>query len=185
MDAKDIERYLELVGRELERRDQQEPIELMLIGGGYILTQVRGGRTVTQDVDVVWLEPEFWAGLRELRRFEMAVHYIAITEGLDPKWLNTDPHEFVMAAVDMPELKLWKQFGPLMIYIPPKDLILALKLMAAREKDEGDIELLRKQLRIDTRRKAQNLIDKYINEFVQHAYHAAQKLDRIFSGSKR
>lgn len=43
MNAKDIERYFTLVGRELENMGMQEPIQLLMIGDGYMLTQVRGG----------------------------------------------------------------------------------------------------------------------------------------------
>src|SRR5436190_11272481 len=103
MNAKDIVHYLALVGNELERRGQQEPIELLMIGGGYILTQVRGGRKITKDIDVVWIEPEFYTGSVALRRFETAVEYIAISEGLDSKWLNADPHDFVQSAGELPD----------------------------------------------------------------------------------
>jgi hypothetical protein len=40
MDAKDIERYLSLLGEELQAIGVQEPIQLLLVGGGYMLTQV-------------------------------------------------------------------------------------------------------------------------------------------------
>jgi hypothetical protein len=40
MDAEDIERYLSLVGAELQAMNMQEPIQLLLIGGGYMLTQI-------------------------------------------------------------------------------------------------------------------------------------------------
>ena len=50
MDAKDIERYLSLVGAELQAMKVQRPIQLLLIGGGYMLTQVCN-RTVTGDID--------------------------------------------------------------------------------------------------------------------------------------
>lgn len=44
MDANDIERYLLLVGEELKAMNVEEPIQLLMIGGGYMLTQVGGHR---------------------------------------------------------------------------------------------------------------------------------------------
>ncbi len=38
MNAKEIVRYLSLVGEELQAMNVQEPIQLLLIGGGYMLT---------------------------------------------------------------------------------------------------------------------------------------------------
>ena len=60
MDTRDIERYLTLVGEELKAMNVPEPIQLLLIGGGYMLTQV-GNRAVTGDVDTVWVYPEVYA----------------------------------------------------------------------------------------------------------------------------
>ena len=57
MNAKDIERYLSLVGKELVELDVQELIKLLMIGGSFILTQIRN-RSATGDIDTVWLHPE-------------------------------------------------------------------------------------------------------------------------------
>jgi len=180
VNAKDIERYLTLVGRELEDMGMQEPIQLLMIGGGYMLTQVRGGRSVTGDIDTVWVYPEFYAGSEMYRRFEMAVRLVASDESLEQSWLNTRVTEFVLNAGPLPKMKLWRRFGILHVYLPPKDFILALKLVAGREKDKADIEMLCSQLGITTRRKAQTIIDKYINKWTQRNNRVATKLDMFF-----
>ena len=41
MDVHDIERYLQLVGDELKEMKVKIPIQLLLVGGGYMLTQVK------------------------------------------------------------------------------------------------------------------------------------------------
>lgn len=67
------------------------------------------------------------------------------------------------------------------MYLPPKDYILAYKLMAGRPKDRRDIEVLCAQLGIDDRDKAQKLVDKYIGQWVQEPYDIDAKLGNIFS----
>ncbi len=52
MDVNDIEQNLFLLGEELREMGVQEPVELLLIGGGVMLTQMQN-RTVTSDVDVL------------------------------------------------------------------------------------------------------------------------------------
>lgn len=179
MNAKDIQRYLSLVGKELQAMDVEEPIQLLLIGGGYMLTQVRN-RTVTGDIDAVWVSPEVYADSEIYRIFKAAVQLVADDEELEPAWLNTDVSDFVFAAGPLPKMKLWKRFEVLHVYLPPKDFMLAHKLIAAREKDEEDIQALCFQLGIDTRKKAQTVLDKYISREIQENHHAAEKLDMFF-----
>jgi hypothetical protein len=179
MDARDIERYLALVGEELEAMNVQEPIQLLLIGGGYMLTQI-GNRTATGDIDAVWVRPEVYSGSEVYRLFRGAVQFVAGDEDLAPSWLNTDVGDFIRAAGSLPKMKLWKKFGMVHVYLPPKDFILAHKLVAARRKDRDDISSLCAQLRVHTRKKAQKVIDKYISRDIQENNHVAEKLERLF-----
>src|SRR5947207_16023333 len=87
MNAHDIERYLLLVGEELQTMGVCEPIQLLLIGGGYMLTQVRN-RAATADIDTVWLRPEIHAGSETYRLFKDPVQFVAQHEGLAGYWLN-------------------------------------------------------------------------------------------------
>src|SRR5438552_19171754 len=64
--------------------------------------------------------------------------------------------------VIIPDGKLWKTYGPLYIYAPPKEYILALKIFAGREKDIEDCRILLQQEMITTRQRAQILLDRYI-----------------------
>ena len=180
MDAKDIQRYLSLVGKELQAMGLREPIRLLLIGGGYMLTQVRN-RTATGDIDVVWMYPEIYADSKIYQLFEAATKFVADDERLGPSWLSTDGSDFVFAAGPLPKMKLWMKFEVLHVYFPSKDFILAHKLIAAREKDIPDIQVLCAQLGIDTRKKAQKVLDKYISQEIQENNHAADKLDIFFS----
>ena len=77
-------------------------------------------------------------------------------------------------------MKLWKKFELVHVYLPPKDFILAHKLIAAREKDMADISALCSQLRVDTRKKAQKIVDKYISKEIQENNRLAVKLAILF-----
>lgn len=179
MDAIAIERYLSLAGDELKAMNVQGPIQLLLVGGGYMLTQVRN-REVTDDIDTVWVRPEMYSDSEVYRLFKAAVQFVASDEGLAPSWLNADVSDFVRAAGPLPKMSLWKEFGALHVYLPGKDFILAHKLVAGRRKDEDDIRSLCKQLSVNTRKKAQKILDKYISKEVQNNNHVAAKLDVFF-----
>ncbi len=179
MDAKDIRVYLTLVGKELKSMGLREPIKLLLIGGGFMLTQIKN-RAATGDVDTVWVYPEFHAGSEVYWLFEAAVEAVGDREMLGPSWLNVTGSGFVREAGPLPKMKLWKKFDMLHVYLPPKDFILAHKLAAGRGKDEADIYALCAQLKVNTRGKAQKLIDRYINRDLQRISHVAEKLDKYF-----
>jgi hypothetical protein len=179
MNANDIERYLLLVGEELQAMGVSEPIQLLLVGGGYMLTQVRN-RAATGDIDTVWLQPEIYSGSEIYQLFKAAIQLVADDEGLDASWLNIDVGDFVLLAGPLPKMGLWKKFGIIHVYLPPKDFILAHKLLAARNKDRGDIETLLSQLKIDTRQKAQSILDQYIDQDIQQNNRIDTKLDLFF-----
>lgn len=61
----------------------------------------------------------------------------------------------------VPEGTFWRTFGALEVYLPPKEYILALKLIAGRHKDADDIAALCGELQIQTRQQGQNLVDRY------------------------
>lgn len=64
--------------------------------------------------------------------------------------------------IHIPHGRLWRQYGPLHIYVPPKEYILALKILAGREKDIEDCKLLLQMTKVKTRQQAQRLLDRYI-----------------------
>lgn len=64
--------------------------------------------------------------------------------------------------VVVPEGKPWKRFGPLYIHVSPREYILALKILASREKDLADCEILLQKSKVKTRKQAQQLLDRYV-----------------------
>jgi len=81
---------------------------------------------------------------------------------LGPDWFNYLTQLLIYDEIIVPNGKLWKRFGPLHIYVPPKKYILALKIMAGRDKDLEDCAILLLQTKMKTRQQAQQLLEQYI-----------------------
>ena len=160
MQAEDIENYLFQLGQELQKRGIQEPVHILIIGGAYMLLLTNTARN-TDDIDIFWLEEE--EGLqRALRPLQEGVMAVAERNQIDPNWLNYMTQLLMYDLVIVPDGDLWKTFGPLHIYAPPQEYILALKIFAGRDKDIEDCKILLQQMGIITRRQAQILLDRYI-----------------------
>ncbi len=86
----------------------------------------------------------------------------------------------------MPRGTLWKRYGPLHVYAPPKQYILALKILAGRDQDLADCRLLLPQTRIRTRRQAQRVLDRYLLPEAQQdeAETIASSLDVLFGAER-
>jgi len=180
MKAEDIENYLSQLGQELLKRGIQEPIHLLLIGGAFMLLLTNTARN-TDDIDIFWLEEE--EGLqRALRPLQEGVMAVAAANQIDPNWLNYMTQLLMYDLVIIPEGILWKTYGPLHIYAPPKEYIPALKIFAGRDKDIEDGKILLQQTKIGTRQQAQILLDRYILPDAQqnNTETIARSLDILF-----
>lgn len=185
MKAEDIEKYLFQLGQELVKRGIQEPIHLLLIGGAYMLLLTNTART-TDDIDIFWLEEE--EGLqRALRPLQEGVIAVAQANQISPNWLNYMTQLLMYDLVIIPEGNLWKTYGPLYIYAPTKEYILALKIFAGREKDIEDCKILLQQEMITTRQQAQMLLDRYIlpDALQNNAETIARSLDILFGKQRQ
>jgi Nucleotidyltransferase of unknown function (DUF6036) len=159
MKSDEIENYLAELGTELKSRGIKKPVRLMLIGGAYMVLLAHAPRT-TNDIDVFWLEAD--AFQRTLNPLRESVQAITKKYALNPDWFNYVAQLLIYDEVTVPNGKLWKRFGPLHIYIPAKEYILALKIMAGRDKDLEDCAILLPQTKIKTREHAQQLLTRYI-----------------------
>ena len=114
------------------------------------------------------------------------VQAIASKYTLPPNWLNYLTQVLIYDKIIMPRGKLWKRYGPLHVYAPPKEYILALKILAGRDQDLADCRILLPQTRIRTRRQDQWVLDRYILPEAQQdeAETIASSLDVLF-GSER
>jgi hypothetical protein len=64
--------------------------------------------------------------------------------------------------ITMPRGKLWRRYGPLHVYAPPKEYMFALKILAGCDKDIADCRILLPQTHIRTRKQAQRALDRYL-----------------------
>lgn len=78
MNRNDIEKYLRIVGHELQ--EQGLTLEILLLGGAAMIIEV-GNRESTQDIDTFFL-PDFTA-------IAKAAAAVAKREGLPDGWLNS------------------------------------------------------------------------------------------------
>lgn len=179
MKSEEIEHYLTELGMELKGRGVKKPVRLMLIGGAYMLLLANAPRS-TNDIDVFWLDEDaFQQTLIPLRE---SVQAITKRHTLNPDWFNYVAQMMIYDEVMIPDGKLWKRFGPLHIHIPTKEYILALKMMAGRDKDLEDCAILLPQTPIKTRQQAQQLLSQYILPEGQekHAEHIENALRQLF-----
>jgi hypothetical protein len=181
MKAEDIENYLSQLGRELTRAGVQKPFHVLMIGGAYMLLLVHAPRS-TDDVDIFWLEEDENALNQAIYVLRNAVHTVAEKNKLEIDWFNYMTHLLMYDQVIIPRGKLWRQYGPLQIRVPPKEYILALKILAGREKDIKDSTILLQKMNIKTRQQAQQLLDRYILSATQEikAEDIERSLDELF-----
>lgn len=161
MKAEEIERYLSQLGQELSNGGIQKPVHILMIGGAYMLLLMHAPRA-TDDVDFFWLEDDEEVLQQAIYALRDGVQAVAEKNSLEIDWFNYMTHLLMYDLVTVPKGKLWKRFGPLHIYVPSKEYILALKIIAGRDKDIADLQILRQQTNIKTRQQAKKLLDRYI-----------------------
>nr|BBH90097.1 hypothetical protein KTC_48480 [Thermosporothrix sp. COM3]BBH90162.1 hypothetical protein KTC_49130 [Thermosporothrix sp. COM3]BBH90227.1 hypothetical protein KTC_49780 [Thermosporothrix sp. COM3] len=173
MNRKDIEKLLKELDKELCKQQLTSRVQIMIVGGAYMLTQIRN-REATNDVDVVFLHIE------DRQIFKQSVVSIARKQQLPVTWLNDLVDDFLTELGLPGKYVPWKRFKCLEVYVPPKEYILALKLLAGRQKDLPDIDALAKQLKIRTRKQAQQLLDRHFSRRVQQIYEVRNTLEFCF-----
>lgn len=151
MNKKEIEKYLQMVGQELQKEGLT--FEITLLGGAAILIEV-GNRDSTQDVDTYFL-PDFLA-------ITKASAIVAGQEGLPDGWLNAAAAGFTYSFIRQPERKLWKKFPGLHVYTASLDYLFVTKMMAGRPKDDIDIVALARMLHVSTQEEALALVIQYV-----------------------
>ncbi len=182
MQAEEIEKYLAQLGHELADQGVQKPIRVLMIGGAYMLLLANVQRS-TDDVDIFWLEEED-ALQRAIYALREGVRAVAEKQKLEPDWFNYMTHLLMYDMVTIPKGRLWKRLGPLHIYVPPKEYILALKILAGRKKDIEDSKVLLQHMKVKTRQQAGQFLDRYVSPAAQanNAQEIENALDELFPG---
>lgn len=161
MQAEEIEIHLAELGQELQEMGLERPIRILLVGGAFMLTQIKN-RQATNDIDIVFKDVKDSTTPWLYQTFKSAIRSVAMKNKIPTSWLNDVIGDFLRDLGNVPEGKLWHRYNKLEVYLPPEEYILALKLLANRPKDQEDILVLIRQLKIQTSEQAQWLIDKYI-----------------------
>lgn len=179
MQAQDIETNLADLGQQLQKQGVQQPMRILMVGGAFMLTQFHN-RPTTNDVDVLLKDIDD-PTTSLYRAFRAAARAVASRNHLPTSWINDVIGDFLRDTSTVPEGVLWRKYAMLEVYVPPSEYILALKLLASRQKDQKDIRVLCQQLRIQNRHQAQQLVDRYIpNKQVQQVNDLDDKLSDLF-----
>jgi hypothetical protein len=180
MQAQDIEHYLADLGQALAEMGQQHPLRLLLVGGAFMLTQL-GSRRTTNDIDVVVKDMNDLTASSLSQILKSGARTVAMRNQIPVTWINDVIGDFLRDTSRIPQGTLWRTYGPLEVYVPEGAYILALKLLAGRPKDRGDIQDLCAQLHIQTRIQAQTIVDRYIpDKQVQQINDLERTLDTLF-----
>ncbi|QBD77091.1 hypothetical protein EPA93_14190 [Ktedonosporobacter rubrisoli] len=177
MEGNEIEVYFQALDEELANRKLKKPVRLAVVGGVYMMFFLKN-RNSTKDVDIVPLDfPDSMQPSDETKIFRSAVNAVAKRYQIKRDWMND-----VVAAFIPPlgALTLWREYSHLHIYAPHADFMLALKLLAGRERDAEDIEALCEMLNIHTREQAQALVDRYAERNWQKECCLDDTLDALF-----
>lgn len=179
LQEEDIKLLLQELGSELEKKFHT-PVQLMLIGGAYMILTLHN-RETTQGIDIYPLNiPDSTRPDKQTKAFLTAVRAIARRHSIPRNWLN-DVSFSILGGLSPHTIEPWMTYGMLEIYKPPTDFILALKLFADRDKDKSDIEALLQDLRIITRQQAQAILDRYIERKFQQEYRVYLTMDKWFA----
>ncbi|GHO47255.1 DUF6036 family nucleotidyltransferase [Ktedonospora formicarum] len=178
MQSNEIDIYLQALDEALSTRSAiKKPARLVVVGGVYMMLFLKN-RTSTKDVDVIPLSfPDTMNPSDETKAFRAAIWAVARRFHLKQDWMNDIVASF---SPETGPLSLWRAYPNLEIYIPQVNYILALKLLAGRDRDEDDILALCEHIGIKTREQAQTLVDRYASKEWQMECNLTSTLDALF-----
>jgi hypothetical protein len=176
----EIEDALAALGQELQRLGVQQPIRILVVGGAYMLTQLHN-RLATTDIDVLLIDIADPGASPVYQQVQTGVRAIASQRHLPATWFNDVIGDALRSNGVVPNGTLWRVYGALEVYMPDAEYVLALKLLAGRPQDTGDIQALIQRTGVQTRDQAQQLLDRYIpDRQTQQLNQAPMTLQRMF-----
>ncbi len=136
---------------------------------------------MTNDIDVLLKDIDDTTTSSLYATFKAAVRTVSGRNQIPGTWINDLIGDFLRDLGTVPQGSLWRRYAMLEVYVPPGEYILALKLLAGRQKDRDDIDALCQQLRIRTPEQARQLVDRYIpNKQVQQINNLDDTLNFFF-----
>ena|SRR2546421_335817 len=180
MNAEQIVRFFTVVGEILQEVGAKEPYRILLIGGGYMITQV-GNRDATNDIDCIFTSAP-------LTSPEHLLFARAVTLALEevsqefPCEFTDSFGDHLQSVTRLPAGRLWLKTGMLEVSVPDDRYILALKLEAGREKDMDDIRALFPRVGISTKKEAEKLMAEFYYPWVRRgrSKQLRTSLDTVF-----
>lgn len=148
MYREEIERCLRRVGEHLHVQGLTG--EIVIVGGAF-MTLVLRQREATNDVDAYFATHA--EAIRE------AAGRVAEEYGLPPAWLNDAVKGFMYAQ---PDLTAWLEVPGLNVYAPDPAYIFAMKALAGRPADLGDLKTLRGVLGLTSAEEALEIVTRYM-----------------------
>ncbi len=182
LQPEEIDRLLQDLGGELSASGCTS-VRVMMVGGAYMLLTL-GNRATTQDIDVFPLNFASSAHPdQQTKAILKAIASVAQRNRLKRDWFN-DAAFGIIGELQPPEqqLTLWRIYGALEIYLPPPEFILAVKIFGYRDRDYNDVMALLAQLNVQSRARAQQILDSYIERKTQEEYRTHITLDDFFEG---
>lgn len=168
MTRDELVQALQLLGHRLVERGGHADI---VIAGGAWMVLLLGSRGVTKDIDAYFAPPT--EPLRE------AVQAVANELGLPGDWLNDGIKGFFFGT---PPHELWAKYGALSVYAVTADYMLALKVYAARDEDQADVQTLIRHLGIQSADDVLNIVERYIPKNLltpKHTYFAEACMEGV------
>lgn len=180
MNADQIVRFFTVVGEILQEVGVKEPYRIVLIGGGYMVTQV-GSREATKDIDCIFTSATLTSPEHRLFARAVAIALEELSEEFPCEFTDSFG-DHLQSVTRLPSGRLWLKTGMLEVSVPDDRYILALKLEAGREKDLDDIRALFPRVGISTRKEAQRLIAEFYHPWVRRGRSKQWRtsLDTIF-----
>lgn len=159
LNSQDIVYYLSYLGQEISLQGITVPVRILMVGGGFILTQL-GDRRTTHDIDVI-IPLDHQDSLYQT--IKKAIWAVADKQGIQYVWMNDIVASYVK-SIRAPEWLPWKRFDLLEVYIPSVNYRIAAKLLAGRERDIDDLNAIFAQLGITTSEQAMAIFLHYAQE---------------------
>ncbi len=195
--SRQIIQYLDEMARVLLELQVTAPFHILIAGGAYMMLQNK--RKSTEDIDFALLEDPsvvpahpFRATLQRTEIAKHAIPYamefeeaIAVVahhhRRLPGDWLNDEAAIYYYDDAPSAEVQFWRSFSNILyVYLPTMPYMFATKIAAYRVKDKKDIQVLLRELQIQTREQAQVILDSFLSPDTQEFYEVAERLDELF-----
>lgn len=198
--SEQIIQYLEELATALTELHVTSPFHILITGGAYMM--LNNKRKFTEDIDFAIIErprrarpkKAFHTTIQRMdisRRtsavpfateFKRAVGMVAQrhTDLLDD-WINDEAAVYFYDDAPHAEVTFWRAFGKTVYaYLPTAEYVLATKIAAFRPKDADDIQLLLRDLGVQTRAQAKAIVDKFLLPDAQEFWEVEEKLETLF-----